>query len=122
MLGLYERTLKWVLDHQVFMLIVALAVIVATVWLYYVRAEGFLPATRHRHLMGTTEAAQDISFTAMKEKQEQVAAIGPLRSGRADRGLVSSAAARFHREQWPHVYHPETHSWGKDHRRDDAGT
>jgi multidrug efflux pump len=68
----YERTLKWVLDREAIMLIVTLVVIVATVGLYYYIPKGFFPQQDTGQLMGTTEAAQDISFAAMKEKQEQV--------------------------------------------------
>ena len=39
----YARTLKWVLDHEYTMLIVTGAVIVATVWLYFVVPKGFFP-------------------------------------------------------------------------------
>ena len=68
--GFYERTLKWVLDHEYLMLVVTFAVIVATVWLYFVVPKGFFPQQDTGQMMGTTEAAQDISFEAMKEKQE----------------------------------------------------
>ena len=42
------------------------------VWLYTVVPKGFFPQQDTGQMMGTTEAAQDISFEAMKEKQEQV--------------------------------------------------
>jgi hydrophobe/amphiphile efflux-1 (HAE1) family protein len=68
----YDRTLKWVLQHEYTMLIVTAAVLVATVYLYFVVPKGFFPQQDTGQMMGTTEAAQDISFEAMKEKQEQV--------------------------------------------------
>jgi hydrophobe/amphiphile efflux-1 (HAE1) family protein len=68
----YERTLKWVLDHQYFMLMATLAVIIATIGLYLVVPKGFFPQQDTGQMMGITEAAQDISFEAMKEKQDQV--------------------------------------------------
>jgi hydrophobe/amphiphile efflux-1 (HAE1) family protein len=71
----YERTLKWVLKHEYTMLIVTGAVIVATVYLYFVVPKGFFPQQDTGQMTGTTEAAQDISFEAMKEKQEQVVKI-----------------------------------------------
>ena len=46
--------------------------IIATVYLYFVVPKGFFPQQDTGQMMGTTEAAQDISFEAMKEKQEQV--------------------------------------------------
>jgi hydrophobe/amphiphile efflux-1 (HAE1) family protein len=71
----YERTLKWVLQHEYTMLIVTAAVIIATVYLYFVVPKGFFPQQDTGQMMGTTEAAQDISFEAMKEKQEEVVKI-----------------------------------------------
>jgi multidrug efflux pump len=71
----YERTLKWVLRHEYTMLIVTAAVIVATVYLYFVVPKGFFPQQDTGQMSGTTEAAQDISFEAMKEKQEEVVKI-----------------------------------------------
>ena len=71
----YGRTLKWVLDHEYTMLIATALVIVATVWLYFVVPKGFFPQQDTGQLMGTTEAAQDISFEAMRAKQEEVVRI-----------------------------------------------
>src|SRR6266702_2659967 len=71
----YERTLKWVLQHEYTMLIVTAAVIVATVYLYFVVPKGFFPQQDTGQMTGTTEAAQDISFEAMREKQEEVVKI-----------------------------------------------
>jgi hydrophobe/amphiphile efflux-1 (HAE1) family protein len=71
----YERTLKWVLQHEYTMLIVTAAVIVATVYLYFIVPKGFFPQQDTGQMSATTEAAQDISFEAMKGKQEQVVKI-----------------------------------------------
>jgi hydrophobe/amphiphile efflux-1 (HAE1) family protein len=71
----YEWTLKWVLQHEYTMLIVTAAVIVATVYLYFVVPKGFFPQQDTGQMSATTEAAQDISFEAMKEKQDQVVKI-----------------------------------------------
>src|ERR1044072_5930487 len=43
MRNFYERTLKWVLQHEYMMLIVTVAVIVATIYLYFVVPKGFFP-------------------------------------------------------------------------------
>jgi len=75
MRNFYERTLKWVLQHEYMMLIVTVAVIVATIYLYFVVPKGFFPQQDTGQMMGTTEAAQDISFEAMREKQEEVVKI-----------------------------------------------
>src|SRR5215813_12409761 len=71
----YERTLKWVFQHEDTMLAATAAVIVATVYLYFIVPKGFFPQQDTGQMMATTEAAQDISFEAMKEKQEQVVKI-----------------------------------------------
>ena len=71
----YERGLKWVLRHQWFMLLVTAGTILATVWLYTVVPKGFFPQQDTGMMMAATEAAQDVSFAAMAEKQQQAAAI-----------------------------------------------
>ena len=71
----YEQTLKWVLQHEYTMLIVTAVVIVATVYLYFIVPKGFFPQQDTGQMTGTTEAAQDISFEAMREKQEEVVKI-----------------------------------------------
>src|ERR1043165_1446745 len=71
----YERTLKWVLQHEYTMLVVTAAVILATVYLYFIVPKGFFPQQDTGQTMATTEAAQDISFEAMREKQEEVVKI-----------------------------------------------
>src|ERR1022692_2439568 len=68
----YERTLKWVLKHEYLMLVITAAVIIATVILYFIVPGGLFPQQDTGQMTGTTEAAQDISFEAMKEKQDQV--------------------------------------------------
>jgi hydrophobic/amphiphilic exporter-1 (mainly G- bacteria), HAE1 family len=71
----YEHGLKWVLRHQGFMLLVALATFVATLWLYITVPKGFFPQQDTGSIMGTTEAAQDVSFATMARLQNQVARI-----------------------------------------------
>ncbi len=75
MLAGYEHGLKWVLRHQGFMLLVALATFVATLWLYITVPKGFFPQQDTGIIMGTTEAAQDVSFVTMARLQNQVARI-----------------------------------------------
>jgi hydrophobe/amphiphile efflux-1 (HAE1) family protein len=71
----YERTLKWVLHHEYLVLLVTLGVIIATIWFYFVVTWGLFPQQDTGQMMGTTEAGQDISFEAMKEKQDEVVKI-----------------------------------------------
>ena len=75
MLGIYSRSLRWVLGHSFLMLLVTAVTLCLTVWLYNVVPKGFFPQQDTGLVMGITEAAQDISFEAMVQKQNQVAEI-----------------------------------------------
>jgi hydrophobe/amphiphile efflux-1 (HAE1) family protein len=75
MLDAYERGLQWVLRHQAFTLMIALATLVGTVWLYIIVPKGLLPQQDTGMIIGVTEAAQSISFKAMVAKQREVADI-----------------------------------------------
>ncbi len=75
LLGHYATGLRWVLRHHGLTLVVALLTMVATVWLYRAVPKGFFPQQDTGVVMGTTEAAQDISFAAMEKLQKQAAAI-----------------------------------------------
>ena len=75
MLGFYSRSLRWVLRHSFLMLLVTAATICLTVWLYNVVPKGFFPQQDTGMVFGLTEAAQDISFNAMVEKQNLVTEI-----------------------------------------------
>ncbi len=57
------------------MLGVAFLTLVATIMLYRAVPKGFFPQQDTGIIMGTTDAAQDISFIAMKELQQKVARI-----------------------------------------------
>jgi multidrug efflux pump len=74
-LGVYSRSLRWVLRHSFLMLFVTFAVIGVTVWLYGIIPKGFFPQQDTGMISGQTEAAQDISFTTMVEKQSLVTAV-----------------------------------------------
>ncbi|HTJ78086.1 MAG TPA: efflux RND transporter permease subunit [Rariglobus sp.] len=71
----YGRGLDWVLDHQRLMLGVTGATMAATVWLYVVVPKGFFPNVDNGYMIAITEAAQDISFKSLAEKQQQVTAV-----------------------------------------------
>jgi hydrophobe/amphiphile efflux-1 (HAE1) family protein len=75
MLDAYERGLKWVLGHQLFVLTVAVVTLVATIWLYFMVPKGLLPQQDTGLILGITDAAQTISFRAMVERQRQLAEI-----------------------------------------------
>jgi multidrug efflux pump len=69
----YARTLQWVLKHQTPTLIVAIAMLGLTIWLYAIAPKGFFPIQDTGVIQGISEAAQDISFSAMSEKQQALA-------------------------------------------------
>ncbi len=75
LLGRYETGLKWVLRHQGLTLVVAAVIMAVTVWLYILVPKGFFPQQDTGVVMGSTVAAQDISFSAMAELQQRVARI-----------------------------------------------
>ena len=75
MLAWYEGGLKWVLRHQFFTLLVAAATLVATIFLYVVTPKGLLPQQDTGVIIGVTDAAQNISFPAMVERQREVSEI-----------------------------------------------
>jgi len=64
----YERTLHWVLAHQPLTLLVTLATMVATVYLYTIVPKGFFPQQDTGRLNGSIQADQDTSFQAMQKK------------------------------------------------------
>jgi hydrophobic/amphiphilic exporter-1 (mainly G- bacteria), HAE1 family len=75
MLNLYERTLQPVLRHPSFTLLVFVATVVVTGYLFYVIPKGFIPNEDTGQVFAFTEASQDISFDSMMEHQVQVASI-----------------------------------------------
>jgi multidrug efflux pump len=67
-LDLYERTLAWVLQRQPLMLVVTLATIAFTIYLYTIVPTGFFPQQDVGRLMGFIQADQNTSFQAMSRK------------------------------------------------------
>ena len=71
----YDRSLQTVMRHRFAMFNVSLAVLVATLALFVVIPWGFFPDDDTGQIFGITEAAQGISFDAMREHQMAVAKI-----------------------------------------------
>ncbi|HEY2621292.1 MAG TPA: efflux RND transporter permease subunit [Acetobacteraceae bacterium] len=69
----YLRSLDWVLRHRTATLFCTGLTLVATIWLYVVIPKGFLPQQDTGLLVGVTDAAQDISFATMAERQRALA-------------------------------------------------
>ncbi|HXH84868.1 MAG TPA: efflux RND transporter permease subunit [Candidatus Tectomicrobia bacterium] len=75
MLAVYDATLRWSLAHpRTVMASLALS-IVLTAYLFVAIPKGFIPNEDTGQIFAFTEAAQDISFDAMMEKQVAVAEI-----------------------------------------------
>ena len=75
MIAFYGRTLKWVLGYQTITLLVAVATLILTIFLYIVIPKGFFPTQDTGVIQGISQAPATISFAAMKEKQQQLAHI-----------------------------------------------
>jgi len=71
----YEKSLDWVLRFKSVMLVVTLATVVGTVYLYMAVPKGFFPIEDTGFLTGITEGKTDISFASMAEHQRKVADI-----------------------------------------------
>src|SRR4030088_1781619 len=70
LLNVYEAGLKVVLRHRFITMMVMLATIALTGYLYMVIPKGFFPQQDTGLIIGLSEAAQDISFQAMAERQQ----------------------------------------------------
>ncbi|NBX03824.1 MAG: efflux RND transporter permease subunit [Alphaproteobacteria bacterium] len=75
LLGVYTRSLQATLRHPRVMLFVTLATLVASVFAFVSAPKGFFPLEDTGFVFASTEAAQDISYEAMVEKQKQAAEI-----------------------------------------------
>jgi multidrug efflux pump subunit AcrB len=70
LLNLYEAGLKIVLRHHFITLMVMFGTIALTGYLYVIIPKGFFPQQDTGLIIGLSEAAQDISFQAMAERQQ----------------------------------------------------
>lgn len=71
----YDRSLKWSLHHRGTMLSITLISVIISVAAFAVMPKGLFPLEDTGFLSGTSEAAQDISYTGMLDKQARVAKI-----------------------------------------------
>ncbi|MDH4028786.1 MAG: efflux RND transporter permease subunit, partial [Nitrospirota bacterium] len=72
MRGLYERSLKLVLNYRRTTIMVTLLMTAATVWLFTVMPTGLLPSDDIGGIFGITEGAQGVSFEEMKRNQKKL--------------------------------------------------
>jgi len=75
MIAFYGRTLKWVLRYQTITLLVALATLGLTIFLYIIIPKGFFPVQDTGVIQGISQAPQSISFDAMSQQQQELAKI-----------------------------------------------
>jgi multidrug efflux pump len=71
----YEKSLSWVLDHSLLVLVIAIATLVLNVVLYIAIPKGFFPQQDTGRLNGNIIGDQAISFQAMQGKIQRFAAI-----------------------------------------------
>jgi multidrug efflux pump len=70
-LSTYDHALKWVLEYQLVTLVVTILVACLSIYLYIIVPKGFFPQQDTGRLGGSVQAAQDISFQAMRSKMER---------------------------------------------------
>jgi multidrug efflux pump len=75
MIGFYGRTLKVVLDFQGLTLLIALATLLLTIYLYIIIPKGFFPVQDTGVIQGISQAPQSIGAKGMAEKQKELARI-----------------------------------------------
>ncbi|MBA6061204.1 MdtB/MuxB family multidrug efflux RND transporter permease subunit [Pseudomonas juntendi] len=71
----YGSALQWVLRHQPLTLLVAVASLGLTVFLYMVVPKGFFPVQDTGVIQGISEAPQSTSFAAMSERQQALSKV-----------------------------------------------
>jgi multidrug efflux pump len=82
-IAFYGRTLKFVLKYQTTTLLVTVTTLIATLLLYVYVPKGFFPVQDTGVIMGVSEAAENTSFVAMAQKQQQLAKV-ILKNGNVD--------------------------------------
>ncbi len=75
MIAFYGRTLKFVLRHQGVALLVAVATLALTVYLYISIPKGFFPVQDTGVIQGISQAPESVSFPAMSRKQQELAKV-----------------------------------------------
>ncbi len=75
MIAFYGRTLKFVLRFQGLTLLVALATLLLTIFLYIIIPKGFFPLQDTGVIQGISQAPQTIGPRGMAQKQQEVAKV-----------------------------------------------
>jgi len=75
MIAFYGRTLRFVLRFRTVTLLVAVATLALTIFLYIIISKGFFPVQDTGIIQGISQAPQSISYRAMATRQKQLADI-----------------------------------------------
>jgi HAE1 family hydrophobic/amphiphilic exporter-1 len=75
LLGAYDRSLTWVMDHSRAALAFSAAILVGTVLLAHVVEKGFIPSEDQGMLFGNVVTREGTSYDAMVRHQQEVARI-----------------------------------------------
>jgi len=98
-IGGYEKSLAWVLRHQRLTIVVTLATMAATIFLYARIPKGFFPQQDAGRLTGSIQADQDTSFQAMRQKlalfQDTVMQDPDIESANGFIGGISNSGRMF---------------------------
>jgi multidrug efflux pump len=71
----YGKTLEVILRHQTTVLLIFLATLGLTVYLFVIIPKGFFPVQDTGEILGISEAPQSVSFTAMVQRQQDLAKV-----------------------------------------------
>ncbi len=71
-LGLYERSLSWVLEHSRLTLAVLGITIAFNFYLFWIVPKGYFPQQDNGIVFGGIQGSQDISFQAMQKATERI--------------------------------------------------
>ena len=83
----YRRSLRVVIRHQALMLLLTLATLAATAWLYVAAPKGFLPEEDSGLITATMEAEQDVSFAELQRRDATLVSL--IRQDPAVQNVVS---------------------------------
>ena len=92
MLNVYKHSLRWFLDHRGLTMLFLVVVVGLTVVLFRMVPKGFIPSEDRSIVYGPTEAAEGISFEAMKRLQQALADI--VRQDPNVEAFMSNAGSR----------------------------
>ncbi len=92
MLNVYKHSLRWFLNHRGLTMLFLVVIVGLTVVLFRMVPKGFIPSEDRSIVYGPTEAAEGISFEAMKRLQQAVADI--VREDPNVEAFMSNAGSR----------------------------